>query len=556
MKRIRDLPVAGRDDGCWSAAPPPTSSTSSRASPATCRSRWRSSIVATLIDPLPDDRLGDPADQVAADELPQPQRRLRPAGADLPGRPAARGCSTTAARGRSSRRCRSCSSRSPSASPPTTPSSCSRGSRRRATTAPRTPSAVAIGLERTGRIVTAAALLFAVAMRRLRDLADHLHQGERGRHRAGRPDRRQHHPRPAGPLADGAARQVELVGAGAAAPPARAVRDQRVRAWRAGAGEGLGVMFDANRGRMRESPCTHSTSTRQCEDLGDGRFAAEMSERWWVERGPNGGYVAAVVLRAIQAAAAIKRAPRSLTVQFPRAPRRRAGGDHGEDGARGPHRHLPLGADGAAGQAAGDGPGGARRRPRRERLRGAANARASSLRRSCTPPTPNGSPACRRCSRTTACARPWAMRPSPAAPPTAALWIRAREPRLLDAPLAAAILDAWFPAPFIRLERPVPAPTIDYTVHFRAPSARPRRLGRGSLPGYLPLGPGPRWLLRGRRRALEPGRELAGTVASAGASSALKTVAVEGGQRRFGGVAERGLTSNSSSMLSSSEKWL
>jgi len=57
--------------------------------------------------------------------------------------------------------------------------------------------------------------------------------------------------------------------------------------------------------------------------------------------------------------------------------------------------------------------------------------------------------------------------------PYSGLWIRAREPRLLDAPLAAAILDAWFPAPFVRLERPVPAPTIDYTVHFRAPLPEP-----------------------------------------------------------------------------------
>ncbi len=42
--------------------------------------------------------------------------------------------------------------------------------------------------------------------RRLRDLADHLHQAERHRHRARRPDRRDDHPRPAGPIADGAAR--------------------------------------------------------------------------------------------------------------------------------------------------------------------------------------------------------------------------------------------------------------------------------------------------------------------------------------------------------------
>jgi acyl-CoA thioesterase len=52
-------------------------------------------------------------------------------------------------------------------------------------------------------------------------------------------------------------------------------------------------------------------------------------------------------------------------------------------------------------------------------------------------------------------------------------WLRAREPRPLDASLAAAMLDAWFPAPFVRLERPAAAPTIDYTVHFRSPLPPP-----------------------------------------------------------------------------------
>ena len=58
-------------------------------------------------DPLPDDRLGGPAGQVAADERAQPQRRLRPAGPDLPGRPARGLPRLHRARGRSSRRCRS-----------------------------------------------------------------------------------------------------------------------------------------------------------------------------------------------------------------------------------------------------------------------------------------------------------------------------------------------------------------------------------------------------------------------------------------------------------------
>ncbi len=89
--------------------------------------------------------------------------------------------------------------------------------------------AVAVGLERTGRIVTAAALLFAHRDRRLRDLPDHLHQGERGRHCTRGPDRRQPDPRAARAVADGAARRMELVGTEAAAPPARAVRAERDR---------------------------------------------------------------------------------------------------------------------------------------------------------------------------------------------------------------------------------------------------------------------------------------------------------------------------------------
>jgi len=59
------------------------------------------------------------------------------------------------------------------------------------------------------------------------------------------------------------------------------------------------------------------------------------------------------------------------------------------------------------------------------------------------------------------------------AAPYSGAWLRAREPRQLDAPLAAAILDAWFPAPFVHLDRAAPAPTLDYTVHFRSPLPPP-----------------------------------------------------------------------------------
>lgn len=46
-------------------------------------------------------------------------------------------------------------------------------------------------------------------------------------------------------------------------------------------------------------------------------------------------------------------------------------------------------------------------------------------------------------------------------------WIRLEDPRPFDALAAVAYLDAWLPAPFTRTTTPVRAPTLDYTVHIR-----------------------------------------------------------------------------------------
>ncbi len=48
-------------------------------------------------------------------------------------------------------------------------------------------------------------------------------------------------------------------------------------------------------------------------------------------------------------------------------------------------------------------------------------------------------------------------------------WIRTAEPRALDAPLVAAMTDAWAPAAFVALGRFVAAPTLDLTIHVRRP---------------------------------------------------------------------------------------
>jgi acyl-CoA thioesterase len=206
----------------------------------------------------------------------------------------------------------------------------------------------------------------------------------------------------------------------------------------------------------------------EVEDLGNGRFAATMSERWWVERGPNGGYVAAVILRAIQQAAVVERAPRSLTVQFPRAP------------AAGPVEiAVRVEREGrtATFLSARLEQGGELRAVALAVLADDLDASGYTELRmpAVEPPEELYAPDPEQVPGMPTMFQNYSMRPAlgeaafSGGAPHSGIWIRTREPRALDAPLATAILDAWFPSPFIRLDGPVPAPTIDYTVHFRAP---------------------------------------------------------------------------------------
>ncbi len=54
-------------------------------------------------------------------------------------------------------------------------------------------------------------------------------------------------------------------------------------------------------------------------EVGDGAFEADITDRWWIVTGPNGGLLAALLLRAAQQVVAERRpelAARILTVQF------------------------------------------------------------------------------------------------------------------------------------------------------------------------------------------------------------------------------------------------
>jgi len=209
------------------------------------------------------------------------------------------------------------------------------------------------------------------------------------------------------------------------------------------------------------------------EDLGGGRFGAEMSERWWVGKGPNGGYVAAAILRAIQASASAERAPRSLTVHYQRAPLagpveisvevEREGGRVTFLSAR----MTQAGKVQATAQAVlsenwSDADGFSELTM--------PDAGEPGELQTFDPGTVAGAPRMLQNYR----ARPaLGEQAFSGGPPHTGAWIRSREPRLLDAPLAAAFLDTWFPAPFVRFKRPFGAPTIDYTVHFRSPLPPP-----------------------------------------------------------------------------------
>jgi acyl-CoA thioesterase len=204
------------------------------------------------------------------------------------------------------------------------------------------------------------------------------------------------------------------------------------------------------------------------EDLGGGRFGAVMSERWWVGKGPNGGYVAAVLLRAIQASASAARAPRSLTVHYQRAPQ--AGPVEVEvtverEGGRVTFLSARMRQEGkvqATAQAVLSEDWGEGETFSEARMPAAGEPGELHT----IDPTEDGRPNMLQNYR---------FRPAlgeqafSGGPPHTGAWIRTREPRLLDAPLAAAFLDTWFPAPFVRLEKAHGAPTIDYTVHFRSP---------------------------------------------------------------------------------------
>lgn len=193
------------------------------------------------------------------------------------------------------------------------------------------------------------------------------------------------------------------------------------------------------------------------ERAGDGRWRAEVKPHWFVQRGPNGGLVAALATRALADLAEGEQAPRSLSLHYLAPPEagplevRAAVERAGRTTTFASIRVLQGDTTVAHGLGAcsvwRDGQPG-----------------WDELERPAVPPP--GELESLRTNGEFPFLSNYEMRPVHA-PPNGA-WMRAARPRQADPILLAALTDAWIPAAFAHMEQPTFVPTIDLTIHWRA----------------------------------------------------------------------------------------
>jgi acyl-CoA thioesterase len=219
------------------------------------------------------------------------------------------------------------------------------------------------------------------------------------------------------------------------------------------------------------------TAVRRIEDAsengaqatGEAQFAAEIAPGWRAGRGPHGGYLAAMLLRAlIETVDDPERTPRSLTIHYTRAPEpgpieilvtiERAGRSLSTLSARMQQAGRPTALALAAFSVPWRAPG-ANELPMPEL--GPPDAERIS-----TAKLFKGAPEFTRhlVMQPRVGAIPFA---GSGAPMRIGGWIGFPEQRPVDALSLALFCDAWFPPSFIALSSPAISPTIDLTIHFR-----------------------------------------------------------------------------------------
>jgi acyl-CoA thioesterase len=204
--------------------------------------------------------------------------------------------------------------------------------------------------------------------------------------------------------------------------------------------------------------------------VGEGRYESHLDRAWWVHRGPNGGYLAAIALRALaEAVADPHRSPRSLTVHYAAPPAEgaleiatvieRAGRSLTTCSARLTQDGKLIGLALGAFSRARPGPEFADVVP--------PDAPPPEVCPAIVPPADD--------PMIPAIAFRWDNRVVRGGVPgevtgeaVTTRWIRLPEARVVDAPVAAAMTDAAVPAVFGRVDEPIIVPTVDLTIHFRS----------------------------------------------------------------------------------------
>ncbi|MBV9042605.1 MAG: thioesterase family protein [Acidimicrobiia bacterium] len=205
--------------------------------------------------------------------------------------------------------------------------------------------------------------------------------------------------------------------------------------------------------------------------LGDGRFGGHIDEAWWVYRGPHGGYVGAIVMRAmVEAVANPSRPARSFTIHYLAPPKvgpvevettiERSGGAMTSVSARliqdGQPMALALGAFSKSRDA----------------------PEYVDVQMPDVPPPSRVPPMSMEASppHIRFFEHRQAIGPAPFSGGDEAIsggWLRLAEPQILDAPLLVEYADGWMPAVFSRTQERVGVPTVDLSVHFRVPVPMP-----------------------------------------------------------------------------------
>ena len=197
------------------------------------------------------------------------------------------------------------------------------------------------------------------------------------------------------------------------------------------------------------------------EPLAAGRHRTTIDPGWSVGRGPNGGYIAALMVRAMEAELDdAARQLRSLTVHYLRVPPE---GDVDID--------VTVERSGRALSTL------TARMLDGDKLLAIAIAAFSSAYPGAidydhapmpdvVPPDPMPEPS----DGPMPIARQWRMQGALGRDGKAHTggWMAPRDEHPVDAALVVALTDAWIPAPFVIKHEPFAAPTIDLTVHIRA----------------------------------------------------------------------------------------